>query len=193
MKVSYQFRPRSAAQACIELEHLAEGAVRAMQAEIEQAVKAYPCCINCGEFVVRNEGCFPAQPQSMQAMLEGLGSSVEPEDVLEALHGSLPPGDVENPHAIVRIRCARDIALRGGGSTLELACYQAAQRRRRGDDPECAVVVTRAEGCDGKPAYGYRAAVLNSAAHYMPEKAGRLDCPVDRLGPGECACLMEER
>ncbi len=188
MRVSYQGRPQSHADACRVLEGIAEGAVRAMKAEIELNPDAQPCCIGCGKFVIRNGPMFPAQPQSLQAIMAERG--IEDEDILRELHGSSPPSELRHdPTADVQIRCVRDIALRKGGTTLELACYQAAQRRRRGDDPECVVIVTAGDSCGG-PGPAFRAAVFNSDEHYMDDKAMTLDCPVERLGPGDCTCKV---
>jgi hypothetical protein len=90
------------------------------------------------------------------------------------------------PAATVQVRCAREILRTKTGSTIELACYQCAQKRRHADP--CAKVKIVCTG-----AGTFRAVVLCSQQHEKPERRGIIDDPVEDAKPqGSCGCGIEE-
>ena len=169
MHASFSATPQSHAHACRITEALCEGFVLAMMAEFDaEPPDTYPCCVRCGGFCV-HEG--PGCPSTHVPLSELLG---QPEQPLNASlcresgdTGAPPPGTLA-----LRVRSPKQIVRSGGGTTLELACYQVALKRLEGVDPGCRVVVVE---CD--PGM-FRAVCVNSHAHRDEEKKGIIDDPV---------------
>lgn len=150
---------------CDAMEMVCAAAVESMRAEIEANVEAYPCCVHCGEFKILPAPGFPCGDVGR---------------------------DASDPNRTLHIRTAGEIVRSGGGSTIDLACYQAAQRQRRGDDVACRVVIDQlreaAEAGASAPG-GLSAYVLNSSQHVKPEKRNYLEDlrTVARAGES-CGC-----
>lgn len=90
------------------------------------------------------------------------------------------------PAATIQVRCAREILRTKTGTTIELACYQCAQKRRHADP--CAKVKILCTG-----AGTFRAVVLCSQQHEKPERRGVIDDPVEDAKPqGSCGCGIQE-
>jgi hypothetical protein len=92
------------------------------------------------------------------------------------------------PHGdhTITIRSARQILETRGGTTLELAVYQAAQKRRHADPGAIVKVLCTAPGT-------FRAVVLCSELHEKPERRGAIDDPVEDAKPaGSCGCSHPE-
>lgn len=94
-------------------------------------------------------------------------------------------GSAAGRHGTVRIRSARQLVRNKGGHTVELACYQAAMKRRTGADPAAKVII-----CCVVPGT-FRGVVLMSDQHQKPEKRGCIDDPVVDARPvGGCGCTV---
>lgn len=92
-------------------------------------------------------------------------------------------GDPPPQHgATIHFACASQILRRKTGHTLELACYQAAQKRRHTDPDAKVMVLCSAPGT-------FRAIVMCSPNHEKPERRGAIDDPVVDARPvGGCGC-----
>ncbi len=200
---NYHGPPMTHEQCCRVLEALCEGYVLAMLAEMDaEPTGTFPCCIKCGGFRTRNAPLTPAQAESIEDTLEhghpvsGLQRKhladilehhgyVAPIEASDAFHGADPEA-TRNYEAQIHVRSAGEIADSAGGTTIELACYQCAMKRR-GPDAGAKVVI-----CCTIPGT-FRGAVLQSPGHDNPERRGRLDDPVVDARPyGECGCGPEE-
>ena len=195
MRTTNHAEPMSHGLACQVLEALCEGHVRAMMEEFDAYPEGeFPCCIKCGGFRTRSAPLTPVQAASLYETLEhghpvsGLRRHAIAE-ILESNGYEAPQPfgtKPSNPYG-VKVRSARDIRESQGGSTVELACYQCAMKRREGADPAAKVII-----CCVEPGT-FRGAVLMSEHHGKPEKRGRIDDPVVDARPvGGCGCGVEE-
>ncbi len=191
MHTSFHVEPMNHGQACQILEALCEGYVLAMMVEFDAYPEGeFPCCIKCGGFRTRDAPLAPVQAESLYETLEhghpvsGLQRHAIAE-ILESNGYEVPPlfeAESSNP-STVRVRSAREILESRGGSTVELASYQCAMKRREGADPGAKVII-----CCVEPGT-FRGAVLMSEHHSNPEKRGRIDDPVVDARPvGGCGC-----
>ncbi len=183
MQGAYSANPVSHAHACRIVEALCEGYVLAMMAEFEAAPKdEYPCCTKCGEFCVQAAALCPPSREPL-ASSGVLGSQM---GHLDYTSDEPPRRNTGNPPATsnqVRIRSPRQIVDAGGGTTVELACYQAALKRLRGNDPACRVKIVE----DGPGTF--RGYVQHSDQHENPDKRGTIDDPVVDANSVEiCSC-----
>lgn len=159
MRISYKITGNHES-CCDQLEGLLEGVVQAMMVEIAKDKDRYPCCIRCGDFML-----FPAPGCP-------LPNCVATDASERTLH----------------VRSASEILLAKGGSTIDLACYQCAQKRRD-FDPLARVVLEYAVDDLGNELPGMcRAMVLNSDQHEKPEKRGQLDDPLIAVKVQSCSC-----
>lgn len=211
MRVTYDFQPRDHAEACNTLADLCEGVVRAMVEEIDSFPDdTFPCCIKCANFCTRNGPMAPAQRRAiafhvvdhdeetpwhesaMQGeMLRNDDEPANPEDPDATYpYGACTPRNclghrAPGPFAELRIRSASQILASGGGTTIELACYQAAQKRRHADPLAKVEVLCTEPGT-------FRAIVRCSHEHEKPERRGAIDDPiVDARPVGSCGCARE--
>lgn len=184
-----------AAIRCIEA--LCEGVVLAMMEEIAEAPEdSFPCCIKCGGFRTRSSERVPCEHDSLGDLFPGgiddphgiaPDSDADAGDVVRRniaqLRGETPTRRFTYPR--LRIRSAREIRDSGGGNTIELACYQTAQKRLEGADPMARVViVSTIPGC-------FRGVCLMSTEHKKPERRGMIDDPIEDARPiGGCQCVM---
>ena len=124
----------------------------------------------------------PTELETEALELAHLGLSRNPipfEECQPAAQGGMPP---PMPLTTVQIRSATQILASKGGHTLELACYQAAQKRRHTDPAAAVVVLCTIPGT-------FRAVVMCSALHEKPERRGGIDDPVVDARPiGSCGC-----
>jgi len=163
----------------------------------------FPCCIKCGGFVTRNAPLTPAQAESIIETIEHGHpvSGLQRHDLAAILtaHGYEAPEPYSDPgsseaHGMdsaqigsIRIGSATEILRNKGGHTVELACYQAAMKRRSGADPAAKVII-----CCAQPGT-FRGLVLMSQQHEKPEKRGRIDDPVvDARPQGGCGCVISQ-
>lgn len=85
-------------------------------------------------------------------------------------------------HATIQVRSAREILAAGCGHTVELACYQCAQKRLH-SDPNARVMILCTEPGT------FRGVVACSDYHEKPERRGTIDDPVVDARPvGACGC-----
>lgn len=140
---------------CESLEILAEAVVESMARECDKDKEKFPCCIKCGGFSVSGAPWLPV-PGCPPAPREG-----------RTLH----------------MRSAGEILRSGCGTSFDLACYQAAQKRIRGDDPGAYVIIGESDDGDG-----YEAAVQLSDQHKKPEKRNTVDRPIESARAISCEC-----
>ena len=172
MRCSFRIRPDSIRHACDILEHLCEGYVNAMICEMAAHPDKdhYPCCINCGGFGVQESYQVPLPERSFDDDADRIASMTK-----------LPHGGIS-----VRVNSAAKILSSGCGNTVELACYQCAQRRMSGDDVGAKVTILPVGG-------GFRAAVINSGQHRKDDRKNALDDPMSHVKAGaECGCIADE-
>ncbi len=192
MHGAYSATPVSQEHARRICEALCEGVVLAMMEEFEARPDGeYPCCVKCGGFGVE---AGPLCPAACVPLEELFGRFVFSDDPYE--HQNIVPGYTLHPPKGVggmpgppptihqlRFRSPQHMVRTGGGTTLELACYQCALKRLRKNDPACKVVVFECEPGT------FRGAVLHSDQHEDPDKCGTIDDPVvDAVQEGPCAC-----
>ncbi len=90
------------------------------------------------------------------------------------------------PATTLQVRCAHEILRTKTGTTIELACYQCAQKRRHADPGARVKIVCTSPGT-------FRAVVQCSNQHEKPERRGMIDDPVEDAKPvGSCGCGIEE-
>jgi hypothetical protein len=196
MRVTFDSRCQSHRSAVRCLEALCEGYVQAMMTEISEAPpETYPCCIKCGGFSTRTSERIPCEYDSLGDVVTepvpenpdphgidpGEGPDLIRKQIAEKL-GPVRPGRYVYPR--LRVRSARAILESGGGNSVELACYQTAQKRLEGADPFARVViVSTVPGC-------FRGVCLMSHDHKKPERRGMIDDPVEDARPlGGCQCV----
>ena len=192
---SYSANPVSYPHARRICEALAEGAVLAMMAEFEAMPPGYfPCCVKCGGYEIEGSPLCPAACVPLADLFGQFGRFVYSDDIYE--HQNIVPGYTQHPPTslqrmpgpppafeTLRFRSPHEILRTGRATTLELACYQCALKRLRGNDPGCKVVVFEVEPGT------FRGAVLHSDQHENPERWGTIDDPVtDAVLPGLCGC-----
>lgn len=192
MHGSYAAHPVSHCHARRICEAMCEGAVLAMMEEFAaMPPDHFPCCIKCGGFEIE---AGPLCPAACVPLEDLFGRFVFSDDPYE--HQNIVPGYTLHPPKTIdgmagpparfhtlRFRSPHDIVRTGRGTTLELAAYQCALKRLRGNDPGCKVVVFE---CDPGT---FRGAVLHSDQHENEEKRGKIDDPVtDAVLPGVCGC-----
>ncbi len=153
MRISYNIPDSDIELTCQALEDICEGVIEAMVKEIDVAPDDFPCCNHCGEFCLWPAPGFP----------------------VDGFTHILAPGRT------VHVRNATEIVRGGGGSTIDLACFQAAQRRRRKADPYCGVAI------DYDKNGNYTALVQNSDKHENPEKHGLIE-PAVEPDQDQCGC-----
>ena len=198
MQGSYSSTPHSAAHALRILEALCEGYVLAMMAEFEAAPKGeYPCCIRCGGFCVKDGPLCPSSVETMDELMERRRQLLYERNPAAVEFATLPPVIMLSPArsitdmgaappspSAIRVRSPRQIVRNGGGTTIELACYNTALKRLRGNDPECRVVVVE---CDEPGTY--RGVILHSDLHEKEERRNQWDCPVEDANKNlQCRC-----
>lgn len=186
MRTTIYSNPGSVAENCAEIEQVCESYVAILAAQMEQARLAdpkgegLPCCIECGGFRLRNPEISPVQATTLQEILAAHGYSGPASESIRMLvdecgHEECSPiDDVDG----IFLRDADTIARSGWGTCLELACYQAAAKRMRGDDRYCAVRVTPCYSPNGTRRSGYRAVVVNSSANINEGHRDQIDDPV---------------
>lgn len=185
MHTGYRVEPSTHDQACRILEALCEGVVLAMMEEFDSSPEGeYPCCIKCGKFRTVSDPFIPSHEDS-------IGESAESGKHIPGLHrhalADVPTTTGRQrprPGIAIMLRSATEILESRRGSTVELACYQCAMKRRGGADPGAKVII-----CCVEPGT-FRGAVLMSHLHSKPEKRGKIDDPVVDARPiGACGCI----
>lgn len=154
MRISHTIPDSDIELACDCMEEVFEGVIESMRREIEQDPDAFPCCTHCGEFCQFPSPGFPA-PGYTPILIDG-----------RTLH----------------VRNVAEIVRGGGGNSVDLACFQAAQRRRRGSDPYCSVVVNH----DGHG--NFTALVRNSDKHKEEARRNIIEPAVSPDDAQACGC-----
>ena len=196
MHGSYAASPVSYEHARRICEAMCEGVVLSMMAEMEARPEDFlPCCIKCGGFSIEGDHLCPPACTPLDELFGRFQFGGEPYD-----HQNIVPGYTLHPPKsvfdvreappqfhLLRFRSPQHIVRAGSGTTLELACYQCAGKRLRGNDPGARVVVFECEPGT------FRGAVLNSMDHEDPEKRGKIDDPVVHATiTGPCPCEVGE-